>query len=170
MEQPENQSQFLVFHLAGEDYAISILTVREILGYETVTRVPNTPAFIRGVINLRGRVVPVIDLGARLGLPDTSLTNRTCIIIVDVELDGETLPMGLICDDVSEVLDLSPNDIESPPGFGLPVRLDYLLGLGKIGKKFVLLLNIDRVLSTAELTSVTRTSRQEEPDWKLVAS
>jgi purine-binding chemotaxis protein CheW len=170
MEQTGNQSQFLVFHLAGEEYAISILSVKEIMGYEIVTRVPNTPPFIRGVINLRGSVVPVIDLAARLGLPETPLTNRTCIVIAELELEAEKLPMGLICDDVSEVLDLLPGDIESPPAFGMPIKLDYLLGLGKVGKKFVLLLNIERVLSTGELTYVTRATRQEEADWKLVAS
>ncbi|HEU4391079.1 MAG TPA: chemotaxis protein CheW, partial [Blastocatellia bacterium] len=98
------------------------------------------------------------------------LTNRTCIVIVEIEMDGERLPMGLICDDVSEVLDLFPNDIEAPPAFGLPFRLDYLLGLGKVGKKFVLLLNIDRVLSASELTSVTHTSRTEEPVLTSVAN
>src|SRR5262245_6459868 len=165
----DTQSQFLVFHLAGEAYAVGILRVKEIIGYETVTRVPNTPAFIRGVINLRGSVVPVIDLATKLGLADTVLTNRTCIIIVEVDLDGEQLSMGLLSDDVSEVLDLMPEDIENPPAFGMPVKLDYLLGLGKVANRFVLLLNIERILTAAELTTAARNSRSLENEWQVVA-
>jgi len=145
------QTQFLTFLLADESYAISILRVREIIEYETVTRVPNMPASIRGVINLRGAVVPVVDMGLRFGMREIRVTKRTCVIIVEVEANGERLVMGLMADAVSQVIDLPPADIEPPPAFGTRVRVDFLKGLGKIGKRFVLILDLERALSSAEL-------------------
>ena len=147
------QTQFLTFLLAEESYAISILQVREIIEYDTVTRVPNMPASIRGVINLRGAVVPVVDLAVRFGLRDSRVTKRTCVIIVELEAGGKHLVMGLMADAVSQVIDLPPADIEAPPAFGTRVRADFLKGLGKIGKKFVLILDLDHALSNAELLS-----------------
>ncbi len=126
------QTQFLTFLLADESYAISILRVREIIEYETVTRVPNMPASIRGVINLRGAVVPVVDMGLRFGMREIQVTKRTCVIIVEVEANGERLVMGLMADAVSQVIDLPPADIEPPPAFGTRVRVDFLKGLGKM--------------------------------------
>jgi len=148
------QTQFLTFQLAEESYAVSILRVKEIIEYDTVTRVPNLPASIRGVINLRGAVVPVVDLAVRFGLRDCQVTKRTCVIIAEVEAGGERLVMGLMADAVSQVIDLPASDIEPPPAFGTRVRADFLEGLGKIGKKFVLILNLDRALSSSELLSV----------------
>jgi purine-binding chemotaxis protein CheW len=148
------QSQFLTFLLADESYAVSILRVREIIEYDTVTRVPNMPTSIRGVINLRGAVVPVVDLAARFGLRSSNVTKRTCVIIAEVEVGGERLVMGLMADSVSQVIDLPPADIEPPPAFGTSVRVDFLKGLGKIGKKFVLILDLDRALTTLDLLSV----------------
>jgi len=145
------QTQCLTFHVAGEEYAIGILRVKEIIEYGTLTKVPTTPPAIRGVINLRGSVVPVVDLAVKFGLPETPITKRTCIIVVEVDLDGERTVMGLVAEGVSQVMDLRPQDIEAPPAFGTAVRVNYLRGLGKIGKKFVLILDIDRVLSTTEL-------------------
>jgi len=155
-----NQIQYLTFHVAGDEYAISILRVREIIEYDTVTRVPRTPEFMRGVINLRGSIVPVIDLAAKFGLPETSVTSRTCIIIVEVNLDGDELLIGIMTDDVSQVLDLLPSEIEPAPSFGLQIRVDYLLGIGKVDKKFVLILDIDRVLSTSQLLATTSVSAE----------
>jgi purine-binding chemotaxis protein CheW len=148
------QTQFLTFLLAEESYAVSILRVREIIEYDTVTRVPNMPTSIRGVINLRGAVVPVVDLAVRFGLGDCRVTKRTCVIIAEVEVGGERLVMGLMADSVSQVIDLPPADIEPPPAFGTRVRVDFLKGLGKIGKKFVLILDLDRALSNTDLVSV----------------
>ena len=145
------QTQFLTFQLAEESYAVSILRVKEIIEYDTVTRVPNLPSSIRGVINLRGAVVPVVDLAVRFGLRDCQVTKSTCVIIAEVEAGGERLVMGLMADAVSQVIDLPAADIEPPPAFGTRVRADFLEGLGKIGKKFVLILNLDRALSSAEL-------------------
>jgi purine-binding chemotaxis protein CheW len=148
------QSQFLTFLLADGLYAVSILRIREIIEYDTVTRVPNMPGAIRGVINLRGSVVPVVDLATRFGMRDSNVTKRTCVIIAEVEVGGERLVMGLMADSVSQVIDLPPADIEPPPAFGTRVRVDFLKGLGKIGKTFVLILDLDRVLSDVELFSV----------------
>lgn len=148
------QTQFLTFLLAEESYAVSILRVREIIEYDTVTRVPNMPPSIRGVINLRGAVVPVVDLAVRFGLRDCQVTKRTCVIIVEVEVNGERLVIGLMADAVNQVIDLPPADIEPPPPFGTRVRVDFLEGLGKIGKKFVLILDLDRALSSTDLLSV----------------
>jgi len=145
------QSQFLTFFLGGEEYAIGILRVKEILEYDTVTPVPQTPPAIRGVINLRGSVVPVVDLAAKFGLPPSPLAKRTCIVIVEVALENRETVMGLLVDAVSQVMDLPAADIEPPPAFGTAVQVDYLAGMGKVGKKFLLILNIDKVLATPEL-------------------
>jgi len=148
------QTQFLTFLLAEESYAVSILRVREIIEYDTVTRVPNMPPSIRGVINLRGAVVPVVDLAVRFGLRDCRVTKRTCVIIVEVQAGEERLVIGLMADAVSQVIDLPPADIEPPPAFGTSIRVDFLEALGKIGKKFVLILDLDRALSSTDLLSV----------------
>ena len=151
VKETTDQTQYLTFHLAGEEYAISILRVKEIIEYDTLTKVPKTPPSIRGVINLRGGVVPVVDLAVKFGMPESPVTKRTCIVIVEADLEGEKTVMGVVADAVSEVMDLRPQDIETPPAFGTRAHVDYLDGLGKTGKKFVLILNIDRVLSAQEL-------------------
>ena len=150
-----DQTQFLTFLIAEEEYAISILKVKEILEFDTLTRVPQAPAFIRGVINLRGKVVPVIDLAVKFRLGDSRVTKWTCIVIVEVELEGEPIVMGVMADAVCQVIELRADDIEAPPSFGTPVRTDHLLGLGRSGKKFVLILDIDRALSSADLTTAS---------------
>ena len=142
--------QFLSFNLASSDYAVGILQVKEILQYETVTRVPSVPPSVRGVINLRGAVVPVVDLAVKFGLPVTAVTRRTCILIVEAALGGERTVVGIVADAVREVLELGPEEIEPPPSFGTQVRVDYLVGMGKAGKGFVLLLDLDRVISAGE--------------------
>jgi purine-binding chemotaxis protein CheW len=129
--------------------------VKEIIEYTTVTKVPKVPQWIRGVINLRGNVVPVVDLAVRFGLEQRPVTKTTCIVIVEVEQDSERAVMGVIADAVNQVIDFAPKDIEEPPAFGTRVRLEYLLGMGKLGKKFALILNIDSVLSTADLLTVS---------------
>jgi purine-binding chemotaxis protein CheW len=156
MESPTEipNRQFLSFYVAGEEYALGILRVREIIEYGVVTRVPATPTWIRGVFNLRGGVVPVVDLAVKFGLPPGEITSRTCIIVVEADLGGETTLMGVVADAVSQVMELQPEDIEPPPPFGTRVRLEYLLGMAKGDAKFVLLLDIDRVLSSNELLQV----------------
>ena len=156
------QIQYLTFEIAGDEYALGILGVKEIIEYDTVTKVPMTPPWIRGVINLRGSVVPVIDLAVKFGFSDRRVTKRTCIVIVEVNLEGSQTVMGLIVDGVSQVIDLQRQDIEPAPAFGTRVRVDFLQGLGKVGKKFVLILNIDRTLSIEEL--ITAAALTVSPD------
>ncbi len=146
----QERRQYLSFSLAGSDYGVGILQVKEILQYEAATRVPSVPASVRGVINLRGQVVPVVDLAVKFGLAETPVTPRTCILIVEATLGGERAVMGVVADAVSEVLELGADDVEPPPPFGTHVRVDYLVGMGKVGRSFVLLLDLDRVLSADE--------------------
>jgi purine-binding chemotaxis protein CheW len=153
-ESPEQteQTPYLTFAVAGEDCAVSLLKVREIIEYvPTLTAVPTMPPSILGVINVRGHVVPVIDLAVAFKLRSSPITRRTCVVIVEVALEGERSVMGVIADSVSQVLGLSPRDIEAPPAFGTRIRLDYLKGLGKVGNTFVLIVDLDRVLSFQEL-------------------
>ncbi|WP_242392319.1 chemotaxis protein CheW [Anaeromyxobacter oryzisoli] len=144
------RAQHLSFSLGGCEYGVGILKVKEILQYEEITRVPSTPRSVRGVINLRGAVVPVIDLAAKFGLPETAVTRLTCILIVEAVMDGQPTVVGVMADAVREVIELGPADIEPTPTFGTQVRVDFLLGMGKVGKRFVLLLDIDRVISADE--------------------
>jgi purine-binding chemotaxis protein CheW len=149
-----DRAQYLTFSLAGGEYAIAVLRVREIIEHETVTRVPSTPAFVRGVINLRGSVVAVVDLARKFGLAESPVTKRTCIVIVEVESESGRLVMGVLADAVNQVVEFLPEEIEAPPSFGTPVRVDFLKGLGKLGGEFVLILDTDRVLSASELSAV----------------
>lgn len=152
---PLGNGQYLTFFIAGEEYAVNILKVKEIIEYDTITAVPNTAPWIRGVTNLRGNVVPVIDLAIKFGLPASAVSKFSCIVITEVSYDGEKLTMGLIADSVSQVLDFLENEVEAPPPFGTRLRIEFLLGMGKIGKKFCLILDIDKVLSADELLAVT---------------
>jgi purine-binding chemotaxis protein CheW len=156
-------SQYLTFQLAGEEYAVGILQVREILRYEEVTRVPTAPASIRGVLNLRGSVVPVADLAVRMGMPETPVTRRTCIVIVEVMLEEEPVVMGIIAEAVSQVMDLAPADIEPPPAFGPRIRIDFLRGLARMGDRFALLLDLDLLLSTEAALSAADLSECGDP-------
>jgi len=140
-------TQYLSFQLAGEEFAFGILRVKEILEYDTLTRVPNAPPAVRGVINLRGAVVPVLDLAHLFGLPATAVTKRSCVIIVEVRVDDQELVMGILADAVNQVIELAPDTIEPAPAFGSRVRVEYLVGMGKLdSRKFVLILDIDRLL------------------------
>lgn len=146
--------QYVTFFLAGEEYAASVLNVKEILEYETLTRVPTTPPWIMGVMNLRGSVVPVVDLNVRFGLSEGEITERTCIIIVEVASEGETTDMGILADAVNQVVHFTDEEIEAAPTFGTRIRVDYLKGMGKAGEKFVLILDVDRILMARELMTV----------------
>jgi purine-binding chemotaxis protein CheW len=143
--------QYLTFIIRGEEYAINLLKVREIIEYDTVTEVPKTPEWVRGVINLRGNVVPVIDLAPKFRLAPSVAGKLTCIVITEVQCEGEPTVMGIMADSVRQVIDLKPEDIEETPTFGTRVKIDYLLGMARSGKKFCLILDTERVLSTDEL-------------------
>jgi purine-binding chemotaxis protein CheW len=158
---PLSTVQYLTFLTAGEEYAIGIVKVREIIEYEAVTTVPNTPIWIRGVTNLRGRVVPVVDLAVKFGLPASRISKFSCVIVAEVMFQGENLTMGVLADSVCQVVDLSADEIEATPPFGTRVKTEYLLGMGAMGKKFCLILDIDKVLSTDELLAVTESVADE---------
>ncbi len=147
------EKQYLTFMLGGEMFSINILSIKEIIWYANLTEVPMMPACIRGVINLRGAVVPVMDLSARFGKPTTPVTKNTCIVIVEVETqaDGERQNMGVVVDSVQAVLEIPSSEIEAPPSFGAKIRPDFIEGIGKVNGKFVILLNVNRVLSTEEI-------------------
>ena len=147
----ENQNQYLTFVLAGEIFAIPILRIKEIIEFGQLTTVPMMPAFIRGVINLRGSVVPVVDLAARFGKPATAVTRRTCIVIIEIESAEEKQDVGVMVDSVNEVLEIPAREIEPPPAFGARIRADFIHGMGKIGGRFVIILNVNQVLSVEEM-------------------
>ena len=150
-------TQYLTFQLAGEEYAIGSLQVKEIIPYITLTTVPQTPASIRGVINLRGSVVPVIDIAVKLGLRPMPVTARSCVVIVETKCAGTGLIMGIVADSVSQVIDLPPQEISPTPPFGPQIQIDLLRGMGRSGKKFVLVLDIDKVLGSDDAGTETRT-------------
>ena len=143
--------QYLTFMIGGEEYAINLLKVKEIIEYDTVTKVPKTPEWVRGVINLRGNVVPVVDLAVKFRQEPSQVSKLTCIVIAEVESEGESAVMGVMADAVRQVIDLKLEEIEPVPTFGTRVKVDYLLGMAHAGKKFCLLLDTDKVLSTDEL-------------------
>ncbi|HKF24084.1 MAG TPA: chemotaxis protein CheW [Candidatus Angelobacter sp.] len=161
--------QYLTFFTAGEEYAFDLLKVKEIIEYTTVTAVPNTPPWICGVTNLRGSVVPVVDLAVKFGLPASTITKFSCIVVTEVQSGGDELTMGVLADSVSQVMDFADDDIEDPPAFGTRVKVEYLLGMGPMGKKFCLILDIDKVLSTDELLAVTEIVEHGEQDGAVQA-
>lgn len=145
------QQQFLTFRLGSERFAISIQSIREIIEFPGLTTIPLTPAFLAGVINLRGAVVPVIDLSVRFGRAKTEIGRRTCIVIVEVTVEDELQPLGVIVDAVDEVVDIEAAQIEMRPNFGAGIRADFVSGMLRQGSAFVVALNLDKVLSAEEL-------------------
>ena len=150
--------QYLTFNVGSEMFAVGILNVKEIIEYGNLTEIPMMPSFIRGVINLRGAVVPVIDLGARFSGKVSAVQRRTCIVIVEVQQDDEKHDIGIMVDAVSEVLDIPGSEIEPPPSFGAKIRADFIFGMGKVDGKFVIILNINKVLSVDEIAQLTGVS------------
>lgn len=146
--------KFLTFFMAKEKYGLEILKVREIIGMMDVTSVPRTPDFVRGVINLRGKVIPVVDLRLKFGMQAKEDTEMTCIIVVQLVRAAQEMTMGIIVDEVSEVLNIAQEQIEPPPSFGVSIRTDFILGMGKVDQKVVMMLDIDRVLTEEEIAIV----------------
>ena len=146
--------QYLTFTLAEETFAIEIVKVREVIDYVHLTRVPRMPVFLRGVINLRGSVVPVIDLRLILSLPSVEKTVDTCIIIAEVNMGGEPLHLGMLADSVQEVIDIDPSQIDPPPKLGSMLNTEFIRGMGKRGEGFFIILNIDQVLSSDEVAGI----------------
>ena len=153
---PEREGKYLTFSLAGEEYGIGILKVKEIIGMMNITPVPQTPEFVKGVINLRGKVIPVVDLRLRFALEAAAYTERTCIIVVEVAGQSGSVMMGIVVDAVSEVLNIRGADIENTPAFGVRLNTDFILGMAKAAGGIKILLDIDRVLSSEDLVAVRR--------------
>jgi purine-binding chemotaxis protein CheW len=147
-------TQYLTYKLGDEIFALDISKVREVLDYTPITRVPRTPEFMRGVINLRGSVVPVVDLRLKLGMTGTEKTVNTCIIITEVTVDNETTVLGALADSVQEVVDLEPGQIEPAPKIGTKLRTEFIKGMGKQNENFIIILDIDQVFSAEELALV----------------
>jgi purine-binding chemotaxis protein CheW len=152
----DKEGKYLTFALAHEEYGLEILKVREIIGYIDVTAVPQTPHYVKGVINLRGQVIPVIDLRAKFGMETTEVTDETCIIVVEIAHAGHKFSTGIVVDRVQEVLDITGEQIEEAPQFGGAVNTDFILGMGKVGDSVKILLDIDRVLAGESLGSLAR--------------
>ena len=153
----EYAGKFLTFQLGGESYGLQILKVQEIIGIMPVTHVPRTPDYIRGVVNLRGKVIPVVDLRLKFGLPTHEDTEKTCIIVVQVRGADSTLTLGVIVDEVCEVINLRAEQIEPAPSFGANVTTEFILGMGKLGQKVLTMLDIDKVLT--EITGIDEIAR-----------
>jgi purine-binding chemotaxis protein CheW len=150
----QHGSKYLTFSAAGEMYAISISVIKEIIEYRSPTDVPMMPDYMRGVINLRGRVVPVIDLSARFSRGRSDPNRRSCFVIVELRQQDHAMDIGVLVDAVSAVLEITDADIEPPPNFGVMLRADFICGMGKVGDAFVILLDVDKVLSVEELSAL----------------
>ena len=147
----ERAGKYLTFMIGKEEFGVAVLTVREIMGIQDITAVPQTPPYLKGVINLRGKVIPVIDLRLKFGLASIDYTQRTCIIVVQVKSGATLLLMGIVVDEVSEVITMAPGDIEDTPDFGANVATTYILGMAKIKGKVKILLDINEVLTSQEV-------------------
>lgn len=150
--------QYLTFVLGGEVFAMGILAIKEIIEYTAPTEVPMMPAYVRGVINLRGAVVPVADLAVRFGRKPGEVTKRTCIVIVEIAAAGERQDVGLLVDAVNEVLEIPAADIEPPPAFGAKIRAEFILGMGKVGGRLVILLDVNQMLAIEDLAPQTESA------------
>lgn len=154
MSKRNNEGKYLTFSLSGEEYGIGILKIKEIIGMMEVTSVPKTPEFVKGVINLRGKVIPVIDLRLRFDMKEQEYTERTCIIVVETDGQMGTILMGIVVDAVSEVINIKGDDIEQTPNFGTKLNTAYILGMAKTEGRVRILLDIDKVLSSSELIAL----------------
>lgn len=153
-------TQYLTFKLEDEIFAVDIGKVREVLDFTTVTKVPRTPEYMRGVINLRGSVVPVIDMKLKFGMSKTEKTVNTCIIIVEVDLDGEATVLGALADSVQEVLDIEPDHLEPAPKIGTKLKTEFIKAMGKKGdNQFVIILDIDKVFASEELAQIAEAGK-----------
>jgi len=152
----DREGKYLTFSLAGEEYGIGILKIKEIIGMMPITSVPQTPDFVKGVINLRGKVIPVIDLRLRFGMEEIDYTERTCIIVVEIESPSGMVQIGSVVDAVSEVLNIKGEEIEDTPTFGAKLDIEYILGMAKMEGGVKILLDIDKVLSTEEVSDLEK--------------
>ena len=150
----DREGKYLTFSISGEEYGIGILKIKEIIGMMPITTVPQTPEFVKGVINLRGKVIPVIDLRLKFGMEEIDYTERTCIIVVELKSRAANILIGIVVDSVSEVLNIKADDIEDTPTFGTRLNTDYILGMAKMEGGVKILLDIDRVLNAGEVDAL----------------
>jgi len=158
----DEASQFLTFMLSGEEFAVPIMQVKEIIEYDDLTNVPMVPKFIAGAINLRGSVVPVVNLAVKFGIQPAEITRRTCVVIMEVEIDEEHTVMGVLVDKVLQVIDIDDEDIDSAPSLGAQIRTDFIRGMGKLEDRFVIILAIDKILSSEEIAVVANINDDED--------
>ncbi len=154
----EKEGKYLTFTLGQEEYGIGILKIKEIIGLMSITTVPQTPEFIKGVINLRGKVIPVVDLRLRFGMDAIEYTERTCIIVVEVDGQAGTIQIGIVVDSVSEVLNIKGDEIEDTPTFGTKLNVDFILGMAKMEGGVKILLDIDKVLNDEDIAILEQTA------------
>jgi purine-binding chemotaxis protein CheW len=161
--------QYLTFTVTGESFGIGIASIKEIIEYRAPSEVPMMPGYMRGIINVRGRVVPVIDLAVRFGRPRAEATRRTCIVILEVDEHDEQHDIGVVVDAVSAVVDIADADVEPSPSFGAKVRSEFITGMGKIGEKFVIILDIGKVLSVEDLAMLDGAHHLNESAARILA-
>jgi len=163
---------YLSFSLDDEDFAVDVSNVREVLDYTTITKIPRTPDFMKGIINLRGSVVPVVDMRVKFGMQEAEATLDTCIVVMEVELEGETTVIGAMADSVKEVLEIASDEIEPPPNIGTSLDIEFISGMGKHNEQFIIILDTHRIFSAAELGLFQERSALESsahyPDEKMI--
>ncbi|MBI9016972.1 MAG: purine-binding chemotaxis protein CheW [Phycisphaerae bacterium] len=159
--------KYLTFALGKEEYGLQILKVKEIIGYQDITSVPQTPPEIKGVINLRGKVIPIVDLRTRFSMEEVNITEQTCIIVIEIEQNDNTLATGIVVDNVSEVLDITAEEIEPAPEFGSSLETNFILGMGKVGGKVKILLDIEKALIDQNLMNITDIYEDDENNAEM---
>jgi len=157
----DTTNQFLTFSLSDELYALEVSKVKEVLEYQPITRVPKTPDFMRGVINVRGGIVPIVDLRLKFDLPAQEQTVDTCIIVLEISIENETITVGTIADNVHEVVEIQPGEIEPTPKIGTRLDTDFIEGIGKNNDRFLVILNIDKILTSEEISSMANQAAQD---------
>lgn len=160
VDSPRREGKYLTFALGSEEYGLEILKVREIFGIMEITAIPKTPKHVKGVINLRGQVIPVIDIRVKFGMESVQTTDQTCVIVVETEQNNQKFNTGLVVDRVQEVLEIKEDDIQDSPNFGSKVDTNFILGMGKVGKAVKILLDIDKVLDGDNLDSYVEESNE----------
>ncbi len=167
LEESRTSHQHLTFIVSDEEFAVPIMQVKEILEYGQLTQVPMVPGFIRGVINLRGSVVPVIALAAKFGKPVREITRRTCIVIMEVEVDGDEMEMGIVVDRVLQVVNIDKEHTEPSPNFGTKIQTDFIKGMGRLDEHFVIILDINRVLSAEEIVVISQVQSSAQAEFSV---
>lgn len=166
----ERTNQYLTFSLSDELYALEVSKVKEVLEFQKITRVPKTPEFMRGVINVRGGIVPVVDLRLKFSLPVKERTVDTCIIVLEIALNEETITVGIIADNVHEVIEMLPEQIDPTPRIGTRLDTDFIEGIGKRGDNFLIILHIDKILTVEEITAIAEENENIEAEEEQEAT